>query len=145
MRYIYTECTQCKKKLIHKGVNNTQENRTNEKPLKINLNYSNHKQTKLNLNSVAWVLLIPMSDRRLSAKLVPTFEDKGCRVVSATESHGRILGFLDWSRNFFFRVAPLLYSRGSVVPVPDPLLLRKFGRAGNRTRTSGSVGRNSDH
>jgi hypothetical protein len=35
------------------------------------------------------------SDRRLLAKLVPTFTDKGCRVVSATDPHGRILGFLD--------------------------------------------------
>jgi hypothetical protein len=32
-----------------------------------------------------------------------------------------------------------------VDPVPDPLLLRKSGSAGNRTRTSGSVARNSDH
>jgi hypothetical protein len=32
-----------------------------------------------------------------------------------------------------------------VDPVPDPLLLRKSGRAGNRTRTSASVARNSDH
>jgi hypothetical protein len=32
-----------------------------------------------------------------------------------------------------------------VDPVPDPLLLRKSGSAGNRTRTSGSVGRNYDH
>jgi hypothetical protein len=30
-------------------------------------------------------------------------------------------------------------------PVPDPLLLRKSGSAENRTRTSGSVARNSDH
>jgi hypothetical protein len=29
--------------------------------------------------------------------------------------------------------------------VPDPLLLRKSGSAGNRIRTSGSVARNSDH
>jgi hypothetical protein len=29
--------------------------------------------------------------------------------------------------------------------VPDPLLLRKSGSAGNRTRTSGSVVSNSDH
>jgi hypothetical protein len=29
------------------------------------------------------------SDRRLLAKLVPTFADRGCRVVSATDSHGR--------------------------------------------------------
>jgi hypothetical protein len=46
------------------------------------------------------------SDRRLSAKLVPTFTDRGCRVVSVTEPHGRILGFLDRSRQFSFRVAP---------------------------------------
>jgi hypothetical protein len=32
-----------------------------------------------------------------------------------------------------------------VGPVPDLLLLRKSGSAGNRTRTSGSVARNSDH
>jgi hypothetical protein len=30
-------------------------------------------------------------------------------------------------------------------PVPDPLLLRKSGSAGNRTRASVSVARNSDH
>jgi hypothetical protein len=35
------------------------------------------------------------SDRRLSAKLVPTFVDKGCHVVSVTDPYGRILGFLD--------------------------------------------------
>jgi hypothetical protein len=29
------------------------------------------------------------SDRLLSAKLVPTFADRGCRVVSATDPHGR--------------------------------------------------------
>jgi hypothetical protein len=29
------------------------------------------------------------SDRRLSAKLVPTFADGGCCVVSATDPHGR--------------------------------------------------------
>jgi hypothetical protein len=38
-----------------------------------------------------WLLVgketIP-SDRRLSAKLVPTFADRGCRVVSATDPHG---------------------------------------------------------
>jgi hypothetical protein len=32
-----------------------------------------------------------------------------------------------------------------VDPVPDPLLLRKSGSAGNGTRASGSVARNSDH
>jgi hypothetical protein len=52
------------------------------------------------------------SDRRMSAKLVPTLADRGCRVVSATNPHGRILGFLDRSRYYFFQVAPQLYSRG---------------------------------
>jgi hypothetical protein len=74
------------------------------------------------------------SDRRLSAKLVPTFADRGCRVVSATDPHGHILGFLDRSRYYFFQVAPQLYSRGWEYPVPDPLLLRKSGSAGNRSR-----------
>jgi hypothetical protein len=35
------------------------------------------------------------SDRRLSAKLVPTFADRGCYVVSVTDPYGRILEFLD--------------------------------------------------
>jgi hypothetical protein len=35
------------------------------------------------------------SGHRLSAKLVPTFADRGCRVVSVTDPYGRILGFLD--------------------------------------------------
>jgi hypothetical protein len=35
---------------------------------------------------------------------------------------------------YFFKVAPQLCSRGWVDPVPDPLLLRKSGSAGNRTR-----------
>jgi hypothetical protein len=29
------------------------------------------------------------SDRRLSAKLVPTFVDRGCHVVSVTDPYGR--------------------------------------------------------
>jgi hypothetical protein len=74
------------------------------------------------------------SDRCLSAKLVPTFADRGCHVVNVTDLYGRNIGFLDLSRYFFFQVAPHLYSRGWVDLVPDPLLLRKSGIAGNRTR-----------
>jgi hypothetical protein len=44
---------------------------------------------------------------RLSAKLVPTFSDRGCSVVNVTDSYICILGFLDLSRYFFFKVAPL--------------------------------------
>jgi hypothetical protein len=87
--------------------------------------------------------LYPLSDCRLSAKLVPTFAARGCHMVSVTDPYDCILGFLDRSRYFLFQVAPQLYSWGWVDPVPDPLLLRKSGSAGNRTRTSGSVARNS--
>jgi hypothetical protein len=85
------------------------------------------------------------SDSRLTANLVPTFEDRWCCLASTTDPYGRILGFLHRNRYFFFQVAPQLYSRGWVYPVTYPLLLRKSGSAGNRTRTSGSVARNSDH
>jgi CBS-domain-containing membrane protein len=53
-----------------------------------------HK-TKKTINSVAASELYRPSDRRLSAKLVPTFADIGCHVVSVTDPYGRILGFLD--------------------------------------------------
>jgi hypothetical protein len=79
------------------------------------------------------------SHRRLLTKLVPTFVDIRCHVVTVTDPYGRNLGFLNKNRCFFFQVAPQLWSRGWVDPVPDPLLLRKYGSAGNRTRTSGSV------
>jgi hypothetical protein len=83
------------------------------------------------------------SDCRLSAKSVPSFADRGCHVVNATDSYCRILGFLDRSRYYFFQVAPQLYSRGCMNPVPDPVFLRKSGIAGNRNRASGSVANNS--
>jgi hypothetical protein len=38
------------------------------------------------------------------------FADRECRVVSATDPDGRILGFIDRSRYYFFQVAPQLYS-----------------------------------
>jgi hypothetical protein len=44
----------------------------------------------------------------------------------------------------FYQVAPQLYSRGWVDPVPDPLLFFS-GSAGNPTRASGFVVKNSDH
>jgi hypothetical protein len=67
--------------------------------------------------------------------LVQTFADRG---VSRGQLGGTPtvvnLSFLDRSRYFSFQVAPHLSSRGWVDPVPDPLLLRKSGSAGNRTR-----------
>jgi hypothetical protein len=55
---------------------------------------------------------------------------------------GRYSSFADSGHGDFF--APQLYSRGRVDPDLDPLL-RKSGSAENRTQTSGSVARNSDH
>jgi hypothetical protein len=40
------------------------------------------------------------------------FADTGYHVVSVVDPYDRILGYLEWSRYFFFQVAPQLYSRG---------------------------------
>jgi hypothetical protein len=79
------------------------------------------------------------SDRRLPAKLVPTFAH-GCHVGQHDGSPR------PYSRNstpeplHFLSSTPQLYSRGCWVdPVPDSLLFRKPGNAWNRTRASGSV------
>jgi hypothetical protein len=48
----------------------------------------------------------------LSAKLVSTFANRGCRVVSAMDPPCSLFGFLDRSRYFFFQAAPQLSSRG---------------------------------
>jgi hypothetical protein len=37
------------------------------------------------------------SNRRLLAKLVPTFLVRGCHVVSVTDPYGRIFGFLEFN------------------------------------------------
>jgi hypothetical protein len=51
---------------------------------------------------------IPTERPLLAAKLVSTFADREFRVVRATDPHGRILGFLDRGRYFFFQAAPQL-------------------------------------
>jgi hypothetical protein len=81
------------------------------------------------------------SNRHLSAKLVRTWADRGCRVVSTTNPTDVNFGFLHCS-HYFLEIASQLSSWGWVDPVPDPPLLRK---SGNWTPTSGSVARNSDH
>jgi hypothetical protein len=77
------------------------------------------------LNSVAWVRerTVPTkNDRRLTAKLMPTFANRKCYVVSLTDPYGHILGFLDRSRYFSFQVALQLYSRVCVDPVRTSML-----------------------
>jgi hypothetical protein len=73
-------------------------------------------------------------------------------VVSVTDPSGRILGFLD--RNRYFSLKYLLSCTHEAEWTPFQthycfpfffLSLRKSGGAGNRTRASGSVAKNSDH
>jgi hypothetical protein len=63
-----------------------------------------------------WLLpvseLYRLSDRRLSAKLEPTFADRRCHMVSVTDIYGRILGFLVRRSYISLQVAPQFYSRG---------------------------------
>jgi hypothetical protein len=60
--------------------------------------------------SMAWLRKQTIPTERLPhvSKLVPTFVDRGCHVVSILDPYSRILGFLDWSHYFFFQVAPQL-------------------------------------
>jgi hypothetical protein len=62
------------------------------------------------------------SDRRLSAKWLPTFAARGCHVVSVTGSLRPYSRFSRQDPLLFYQVSPQLYSRGRMDPVPDPLL-----------------------
>jgi alpha-acetolactate decarboxylase len=57
--------------------------------------FNNNKKT--NKNQIPWLesasKLYQLSNSRLSAKLVPTFVNRGCRMVSATDPYCRILDF----------------------------------------------------
>jgi hypothetical protein len=72
----------------------------------------------------------------LSAKLVPRGQRDG--------PYGRILDFLDLSRYCFFQVAPHCTNEAEWTPFQHQYS-QKMISAGNRTRTFGSVVRNSDH
>jgi hypothetical protein len=76
-------------------------------------------------NSVAWVRkrTIPSGRLPLVGEVSANFSGQIPTAVN--------LGFLD---RYFLEIAPWLSSVGWVDPVPDPLLLRKSGSAGNRTR-----------
>jgi hypothetical protein len=47
------------------------------------------KKTKLNSVALVRKRTIPAERPPLVGKLVPTFADRGCRVISATDSHDR--------------------------------------------------------
>jgi hypothetical protein len=108
-------------------------------------NKSCQNKTKNKLRGLSTSELYWPSDRRLLAKLVPTFVD---RRVPRGQHDGSLRPYSRISR-----LEPLLFlsSSSSIVltswvdPIPGSLLLGKSGSAGNRDRASGSVARNSDH
>jgi hypothetical protein len=62
------------------------------------------RSTVIFIFSILWPqavsILYEQNDLRLSAKLVPSFEDIKCCMVTATDPYDRIPGcFLDWSGN----------------------------------------------
>jgi hypothetical protein len=66
------------------------------------------------------VIKKPNSVTEVRERTIPTerpplvgkaFAYRVCQMVSATDRHGSILGFLDRSRYYFLQVAPQVYSR----------------------------------
>jgi hypothetical protein len=92
----------------------------------------------LYINSVAFSPQANYTDWSTASRwriLVQTFADRGMSRGQRGGNHAAVsLSFLHRSRYFFFQVAPHLSSWGWVGPVPEPLVIRKFGSAGNRTR-----------
>jgi hypothetical protein len=70
--------------------------------VKIYLSYNDKTKTKLHGLYSASELYRP-SDRRLSAKLVSTFADRGCRVVSVTDPPVVNSVFLTGAATFSFK------------------------------------------
>jgi hypothetical protein len=78
---------------------------------------------------------IPTERPPLSCEVsVLTFADRGCRVVSTTDPHSRIFGFIDPEPLLFHSSSCSLILTRLSGPRPDPLLLTKSDNAGNRTR-----------
>jgi hypothetical protein len=84
------------------------------------------------------------TDRRLSAKWLPNCADRGCHVVCVTDPSGRISRFSRQEPLLFYQVAPQFVLMRLSAPRSRPTTFF-FGSAGNRTRASGSVAKNSDH
>jgi hypothetical protein len=81
----------------------------------------------------------------LSAKLEPTFADRGRRVVSVTDLHGHILGFLTGTSTSSFKQFLIYTHEAEWTLFQTHYFSKKSGSAENRTRTSESVAGNSDH
>jgi hypothetical protein len=82
--------------------------------------------------------------RAKSAKLVPTSADRGVPCGQRDDPRGRILGFLDRSRYFFFQV--LICTREvEWTPFQTHYYSENLVAPGIESGTSESVVRNSDH
>jgi hypothetical protein len=98
----------------------------------------------LHMNSMVWVHERSIQTERppLVGEVIANF----LRIeVPYGQRDGSLRPYSRFSRQeplLFYQVAPQLYSWGWVDTVPDPLLFFS-GSAGNRTRTSGSVAKNS--
>jgi hypothetical protein len=66
-------------------------------------NHTEHTNTLKQTNSVVLVRkrIIPTERPPHVGEVSTTFADRGCRVVSATDLHGRILGFLDRTNTIY--------------------------------------------
>jgi hypothetical protein len=73
-----------------------------------------NKKKRKTINSIFFIhkkKLRDLSLRKNYTERVSIFADTVCHAVSVTDPYGRILGFLDRSRYFFYQLAPQLYSR----------------------------------
>jgi hypothetical protein len=98
----------------------------------------NFSLASITTNSVAFSPQVNYTDwatatfwRNVAPNFADRGESRGQRGVSPTVVN---LSFLDRSRYFSFKQLLIYPQKGRVDPVPDPLLLRKFSSARNRTR-----------
>jgi hypothetical protein len=84
--------------------------------------------TKTKLNSVALVRERTMPTERppLVGEVVPTFADRGCCMVSATDSHGR--------KSRYSRLDPLLF-----LPSSSSVILTRLSRPHSRLAASQKI------
>jgi hypothetical protein len=78
-------------------------------------------------------------------KLVPTFADRGCHVVSVTDPYGRVLDFLDRNRYFSSNWLLNCTQEAEWIPFQTHYFSENLVASGIDSWTSGSAARNSDH
>jgi hypothetical protein len=85
-------------------------------------------------------------DRRKSAKLVPAFADRECRVVSATDSYGRESRFSSTgAATFLFKYLLSYRQEAEWTPFETQYFSENLVEPGIERGISGSVAKNSDH